>query len=91
MLREMLWYIRHQYESTEKITFPVMISALQIRAPSAYPQWFLSILNHTPASSDYCECLETHFLIENAVKAIYCRSFILALQAVFGTLDVNNN
>lgn len=50
-----------------------------------------SILNHTLASSDYWECLEAHFLIENAIKAIYCRSFILALQAVFGPLDVNNN
>lgn len=37
MLRGMLWYVRYWHESTVKVAFSVMISVLQIRAPSAYP------------------------------------------------------
>lgn len=87
MLRETLWYARHRHGSTVKIAFSVMISVLQIRAPTAYPpssEFPKPVIpEHFEPHFDLLQTFRITLLIENTIKAIYCRSSFLALQDVF--------
>lgn len=87
MLRETLWYARHRHGSTVKIAFSVMISVLQIRAPTVYPpssEFPKTVIpEHFEPHFDLLQTFRITLLIENTIKAIYGRSSFLALQDVF--------